>query len=212
MRFNLPDDVTHIINLLYKHTFEAYVVGGCVRDMMLNLEPNDYDICTSATPNEVKEIFVDYRVIETGVKHGTVTVIISGKQYEITTFRCDGEYVDNRKPKNVVFIKSLKEDLNRRDFTINAMAYNHIVGFIDYFNGMSDLNNKIICTVGDANERFSEDALRIMRALRFSSTLASLFTKENNFLGNDWTAKWSRWSRENWEDILNFTELPNNLH
>ena len=180
MRFNLPDNVTHIINLLYKHTFEAYVVGGCVRDMILNLEPNDYDICTSATPDEVKEIFAGYRIIETGLKHGTITVIISGKQYEITTFRCDGEYIDNRKPKNVVFIKSLKEDLNRRDFTINAMAYNHIVGFIDYFNGLSDLNNKIICTVGDASERFSEDALRIMRALRFSSTLGYKIEKNTH--------------------------------
>ncbi len=167
----LPSQVKTAISKLAENGFEAYIVGGCVRDSLLGMEAHDYDITTSAQPEEVKKVFIGYRVIETGIKHGTVTVIINKMPLEITTFRIDSDYCDNRHPENVTFTKSLKEDTARRDFTMNAIAYSDETGVCDYYNGTNDLNNKIIRCVGDADKRFNEDALRIMRALRFSSTL-----------------------------------------
>lgn len=167
---NIPVEANELIKILQDNGHSAYVVGGCVRDSILNRKPNDWDICTSATPDEMLNIFKDYRIIETGLKHGTVTVVNNGN-FEITTYRIDGEYSDNRRPDNVTFTNNLIEDLKRRDFTINAMAYNDIEGLIDPFGGINDINNKIIRCVGNAKERFEEDALRILRAIRFASQL-----------------------------------------
>lgn len=164
----LPKQVENIIDRLYECGYEAYIVGGCVRDNLMGITPHDWDICTSAMPEEVIEVFSMYRVIPTGIKHGTVTVVVDDNQYEITTYRVDGEYEDNRHPKEVEFVRELSEDLLRRDFTINAMAYNHKDGLIDLYNGISDLNNRIIRCVGNPKDRFNEDALRIIRALRFA--------------------------------------------
>lgn len=172
MKINLPKQVEIVINILESFNHQAYIVGGCVRDSYLNKIPNDWDICTSATPNKIIEYFKDYKVIETGLKHGTVTLIIDNASIEITTFRIEGEYVDNRKPSQVLFTNNLKLDLERRDFTINALVYNPKTGIIDFFNGLNDIKNKIIKTVGNPNERFEEDALRILRCIRFSSTLS----------------------------------------
>ncbi len=169
MNFRIPIKVNDIIEELMKHGFEAYAVGGCVRDMVLKREPEDWDITTSATPIEVKKIF--RRTVDTGIQHGTVTVLVDKDHYEVTTYRLDGEYEDNRHPKEVSFTSSLKEDLKRRDFTINAMAYNEKEGFIDLFGGMEDLSKGLIRCVGSAEERFDEDALRILRAVRFSAQL-----------------------------------------
>lgn len=159
-----------VLGLRYEH-HEAYVVGGCVRDSLLGLKPKDWDICTSATPEEMKEYFsrCSVRTIDTGLKHGTITVDMekSGR-FEVTTFRIDGAYSDNRRPDNVEFTDSIYKDLSRRDFTINAMAFNS-AGLIDPFHGVEDLNNKIIRCVGNPDDRFQEDALRILRALRFAS-------------------------------------------
>lgn len=173
MRIDMPAWVLYIIETLIACEFEAYAVGGCIRDSLLGRKPHDWDVTTSARPNDVIEIFknLGYRVVETGLQHGTVTVVIDKESFEITTYRIDGEYEDNRHPKEVEFTSSLKEDLARRDFTINAMAYNHHEGLVDYFGGVEDLNNKIIKCVGKAEDRFSEDALRMMRAIRFSSQL-----------------------------------------
>lgn len=171
MNYNLkiPNDVQYILATLYKNGYEGYMVGGCVRDLILNREPNDYDITTDAKPDAVASLFD--KVILTGIKHGTVTVVINKKQYEVTTYRNDGEYHDSRHPQNVEFVSDIKEDLSRRDFTINAMAYNDRNGLVDYFDGIADLNNKIIRTVGEPEKRFNEDALRMMRALRFAVQL-----------------------------------------
>lgn len=166
---NIPSKVEFIINTLEKNGYEAYVVGGCVRDSLLGKEPHDFDICTKALPSQTKECFKEYNIIETGMQHGTITVIIDHQPYEITTFRVDGEYLDNRHPNKVNFVTNLKEDLARRDFTINAMAYNKKTGLVDFFDGQNDLQNKKIKCVGDSAKRFNEDALRIMRALRFAS-------------------------------------------
>ena len=174
---SISNDVQLILNILEENNFEAYVVGGCVRDSILGKEPKDWDICTSALPNQVLESFSNYRVIETGLKHGTVTVIVNDIGYEITTYRIDGEYSDNRRPDKVEFTTSLKEDLSRRDFTINAMAYNEKCGLIDYFTGLEDLTNKIIRCVGNPLDRFNEDALRMMRAIRFSCQLEFDFSQ-----------------------------------
>ncbi|MBP3495954.1 MAG: CCA tRNA nucleotidyltransferase [Clostridia bacterium] len=159
------------ISELNKHGYETYLVGGCVRDMLMGIEPHDYDITTSASPDEMKEVFKNERVIETGIKHGTLTVIYDGEPIEITTYRIDGEYKDNRHPASVEFTRNLSDDLSRRDFTVNALAYNERDGIIDLFGGRSDIENHIIRAVGDAKTRFTEDALRIFRAARFSSTL-----------------------------------------
>lgn len=169
MTISLPSKVNTIINELMKHGHDAYAVGGCIRDSILGRIPEDWDITTSASPYEVKDIF--HRTIDTGIQHGTVTVMFGTEGFEVTTYRIDGEYEDNRHPKQVEFTTNLIEDLKRRDFTINAMAYNEVVGLVDAFDGLNDINNKMIRCVGSAKERFDEDALRILRAVRFSAQL-----------------------------------------
>ena len=172
----LPEKVKYIINTIMEAGYEAYAVGGCIRDSILGRMPDDWDITTSASPYQVKELFG--RTIDTGLKHGTVTIMLDKEGFEVTTYRIDGEYEDNRHPKEVTFTGNLIEDLKRRDFTINAMAYNDAAGLVDVFGGMQDIEDKIIRCVGDAKERFSEDALRIMRAVRFSAQLG--YQIENN--------------------------------
>lgn len=159
------------ISMLAQSGYEAYCVGGCVRDMLLGIAVNDFDITTSALPSEMKQVFKSERVIETGIKHGTLTVIIDNEAIEITTYRIDGEYKDSRHPEAVSFTRSLKEDLSRRDFTVNAIVYNRNSGVKDLFGGIADIEKGIIRAIGDPDKRFSEDALRILRAIRFSSTL-----------------------------------------
>ena len=171
MTMDMPKNVDTAINLLQSAGFEAYAVGGCVRDSLLGKTPNDWDITTSAKPENMKSVFADFHCIDTGIKHGTVTVVIDGEPLEITTFRLDGEYEDNRHPKSVTFTSNLGADLGRRDFTVNAMAYSKMTGTVDLFGGQNDLKNKIIRCVGDPDRRFNEDALRILRALRFASAL-----------------------------------------
>lgn len=176
----IPKNADKIINLLNSKGHKAYVVGGCVRDYILEKNGGDVDITTSAKPIVIEQILTEQgvKVVETGLKHGTVTAIIDSEQYEITTFRKDGDYEDNRHPQNVLFVDDVKEDLSRRDFTINAMAYNHSDGIVDLFGGKEDINNKLIRAVGNPNKRFNEDALRIMRAIRFSSVLGFEIEKE----------------------------------
>jgi len=169
-RINIPDGAKDIIDTLTAAGFEAYVVGGCVRDSLLGLEPHDWDICTSALPSDVLACFSGKRIVGTGMKHGTVTILVGNNGYEVTTFRIDGDYSDHRRPDSVTFTSSLSDDLSRRDFTINAMAYNDVVGLIDPFGGRDSLNRREISCVGSPAHRFEEDALRIMRALRFAST------------------------------------------
>lgn len=169
MQIQLPEKVEYIINTLEEAEYEAYAVGGCVRDSLLNRVPDDWDITTSARPQQVKAVFP--RTIDTGIQHGTVTVMMGKEGFEVTTYRIDGEYEDSRHPKEVIFTANLIEDLKRRDFTINAFAYNHRGGIVDAFDGMTDLKNGIIRCVGEARERFTEDALRMMRAVRFSAQL-----------------------------------------
>lgn len=169
MTIKLPKDVSNIINTLQDAGYEAYAVGGCVRDSILGREPDDWDITTIAAPAAVKALFA--RTIDTGIQHGTVTVLIGNTGYEVTTYRIDGVYEDSRHPKEVTFTASLEEDLKRRDFTINAMAYNDKDGLIDCFEGRRDLKEGIIRCVGNPLERFTEDALRMMRAVRFSAQL-----------------------------------------
>ena len=178
MKINLPPKVRYIINKIYQNNYEAYIVGGCVRDAILGFEPNDYDITTSASPNTIQEIFKDFKCIETGIEHGTVSVLMEDEIFEITTYRIEGEYKDHRRPEKVDFTDRLEEDLKRRDFTINAMAYNEKKGLIDLFGGKEDLNNKIIKTVGNPYDRFNEDGLRMIRAIRFSSKLNFTIEKE----------------------------------
>ena len=170
-KINIPADANELIHTLQNNGHSAYIVGGCVRDSILGRTPHDYDICTSATPSEMLEIFKDKKIIETGLQHGTVTVVVNGEPYEITTYRIDGIYSDNRRPDTVIFTDKLVEDLRRRDFTINAMAYNDEEGLIDPFNGMEDIKYKKISCVGRAEDRFGEDALRILRAIRFAAQL-----------------------------------------
>ena len=165
----LPDDVKHILNSLYKNGYEGYIVGGCVRDAIMGIAPHDWDITTSAKPEEVKKIFS--HTFDTGIKHGTVTVVLNKENYEITTYRIEGEYEDCRHPKDVSFTTDLHEDLLRRDFTMNAIAYNEKEGYVDIFGGIKDIENKTIRGVGEAEERFREDALRMLRAVRFSAQL-----------------------------------------
>lgn len=192
MTMDMPKNVDIAINLLQSAGFEAYAVGGCVRDSLLGKTPNDWDITTSAKPEDMKSVFVDFHCIDTGIKHGTVTVVIDGEPLEITTFRLDGEYEDNRHPKSVTFTSNLGADLGRRDFTVNAMAYSKMTGTVDLFGGQNDLKNKIIRCVGDPDRRFNEDALRILRALRFASALdfeieektAQSLLKNRALLGN----------------------------
>lgn len=168
-RIVLPDNVGYIIEKLNSFGFEAFIVGGCVRDRILGRAPYDWDITTNALPADIKRIFE--KTYDTGIKHGTICVAADKEYVEVTTYRIDGEYTDNRRPDSVQFTSSLKEDLARRDFTINAIAYHPNVGFVDYFEGIKDLENCRIKAVGDANLRFGEDALRMLRAIRFSAQL-----------------------------------------
>lgn len=167
----LPEAVSQLMNILENSGYEAFAVGGCVRDSLMGQEPNDWDICTSARPEEMKQCFTDFPVIETGLKHGTLTILIDHQPFEVTTYRIDGDYSDGRRPDQVTFTSSLNTDLARRDFTINAMAYHPATGLIDPFGGYRDLQNRLIQCVGTAVKRFEEDALRIMRAIRFASQL-----------------------------------------
>ncbi len=169
MRICLPKQVNTILHILHTAGYEAYAVGGCVRDSLLGKEPDDWDITTSARPFQVKELF--RHTVDTGIRHGTVTVLFQGEGFEVTTYRIDGVYEDARHPSEVTFTADLKEDLRRRDFTINAMAYNETEGLVDAFGGIQDLKEGVIRCVGDAEERFGEDALRMMRAVRFSAQL-----------------------------------------
>ena len=184
----LPDEVKTALGILHKNGYEAYIVGGCVRDSLMGISPKDYDVTTNALPEQTKEIFKRYRVIETGIKHGTVTVLINKMPLEITTYRIDSEYKDNRHPEFVTFTSSLEEDTARRDFTMNAIAYDDESGFVDFHGGQADIQNKLIRCVGDPDKRFGEDALRIMRAIRFSSVLGfgiEQNTKEALFRNKD---------------------------
>ncbi len=169
MHIQMPDKVHKIIEVLETAGYEAYAVGGCVRDSILGREPNDWDITTSAKPEETKSLFA--RTIDTGIKHGTVTVMLDKEGFEVTTYRIDGIYEDSRHPKEVTFTVSLEEDLKRRDFTVNAMAFNERTGLVDIFGGLADIEQGIIRCVGNAEERFTEDALRMLRAVRFSAQL-----------------------------------------
>lgn len=171
MRYNIPAGAIQIIRELKKNGHKAYLVGGCVRDLLMGREPHDWDICTSALPDQMKECFGRYKVVETGLKHGTLTVVLDDQAYEVTTFRVDGAYSDGRHPDKVSFTSDLDEDLARRDFTINAIAMNEEGFTYDPYNGIRDINHMLINCVGNPIERFNEDGLRIMRALRFSSTL-----------------------------------------
>ena len=166
MKISIPDYAQKALSLLHAQGFKAYIVGGCVRDAVLGKTPNDYDICTDCTPDVMKKVFSGFTTIETGIKHGTLTVLIDRQPLEITTFRSDGTYTDHRKPDSVKFEKELSEDLKRRDFTVNALCCNDDEGVVDMFGGLDDIKNK-----GKPQERFDEDALRILRALRFSSVL-----------------------------------------
>ena len=163
---------------LHENGFEAYAVGGCVRDSLLNRPPNDWDLTTNALPSQTAQCFADHRVIETGAKHGTVAVLHEGELLEITTYRLDGDYADNRHPVSVTFSKKLQDDLSRRDFTVNAMAYHPKDGLVDCFGGQKDLEARLIRCVGDPQTRFEEDGLRILRAIRFASVLGFSLEKE----------------------------------
>ncbi|WP_420370587.1 CCA tRNA nucleotidyltransferase [Faecalicatena contorta] len=176
MKIELPLKVNKIITTLQQNGYEAYAVGGCVRDSILGREPEDWDITTSAMPEETKALF--QKTFDTGIEHGTVTVLLEKEGFEVTTYRIDGKYEDNRHPREVTFTRSLKEDLLRRDFTINAMAYNEKDGLVDIFGGIDDLQKGMICCVGNARERFSEDALRILRGIRFAAQLGFSIEEE----------------------------------
>lgn len=176
----LPKNCERIIDCLNASGFEAYIVGGCVRDSLLNKWPSDWDICTNATPEDVKKVFKNYKIIPTGIAHGTLTVLIDKEAFEVTTYRIDGEYIDHRRPNKVSYTNQLKDDLARRDFTINAMAYHPKKGLVDYFKGRQDLEKRIVRAVGDPMLRFEEDALRLLRFIRFATTLS--FDYEENTL------------------------------
>lgn len=169
LNIKLSDSVKVIISQINKFGFEAFAVGGCVRDSLLGLTPHDWDVCTNAKPDEIKKCFEGFKVFDTGIKHGTVSVVYDNSVFEVTTYRIDGEYLDNRHPQSVEFTSNINQDLARRDFTVNAMAYNDESGIIDPFDGITDLKNKIISCVGNPDKRFNEDALRILRGLRFAS-------------------------------------------
>lgn len=176
MKLAIPSSAEKILRILEENGYEAYVVGGCVRDSILGRRPDDWDITTSASPEQVKGLF--RKTVDTGLQHGTVTVLMDKEGFEVTTYRVDGDYEDGRHPKEVMFTSSLEEDLKRRDFTINAMAYHPDRGLVDLFHGLEDMENQVIRCVGNPMERFQEDALRILRAVRFSAQLG--FTIEEN--------------------------------
>lgn len=171
-----PEQVKTALRLLQENGFESYAVGGCVRDSLLGNTPDDWDITTSARPQETEAVFQNYRLIETGLQHGTVTVILDGMPLEITTFRVDGDYLDARHPESVTFTRSLRDDLARRDFTVNTLCWNETDGVVDLFGGTADLQNRLLRAVGEPDKRFQEDALRILRGIRFASVLG--FTLE----------------------------------
>ena len=180
MIIEYPNEVKTIIERLSKKGFEAFIVGGCVRDCFMNTIPHDWDICTNAEPDQTESCFSEYKTISIGKKHGTIGIVIHGKLYEVTTYRVDGEYLDNRRPDSVEFTSNIKNDLSRRDFTINAMAYNRNSGLVDCFGGKDDIKNKLIKCVGNPEKRFNEDALRILRGLRFASRLDFEIEKETS--------------------------------
>ena len=176
MIFNLPQNINYVLDTLTQNGHKAYIVGGCVRDLLCGKEPHDYDITTSALPNETQNLFD--KTIATGLKHGTVTVIVDNTPIEVTTFRTESVYNDSRHPESVNFVRNVSEDLARRDFTVNAMCYNHADGLIDLFGGKNDISNKILRAVGNAETRFQEDALRILRLFRFAATLGFNIEKD----------------------------------
>ena len=167
MIFDIPEEISYIISTLEHNGFEAWLIGGCVRDFCMGIKPKDYDICTSARPEQIAPLFD--KTINTGIEHGTVTVVINSYSVEVTTFRIDSDYTDHRRPDFVIYSGSLTKDLKRRDFSINAMAYHPSRGIMDPYNGRKDIADRIIRTVGDPAERFKEDALRMLRAIRFIS-------------------------------------------
>lgn len=171
MHITCPDSCQRALNMLNDAGYEAYIVGGCVRDSLLGMTPKDWDICTSATPEEMMTVFAQERVIPTGIAHGTLTVLLDGDAYEITTYRIDGIYLDHRRPEEITYTTYLAEDLARRDFTINAMAWHPTLGLVDMYGGMEDLQRRLVRAVGNPYERFNEDGLRIMRLLRFATVL-----------------------------------------
>ncbi|MBR6552684.1 MAG: CCA tRNA nucleotidyltransferase [Clostridia bacterium] len=171
MDIKIPKKINYILETFWRNNFEAYCVGGSIRDSIMGIEVGDWDITTSALPEETKHLFNNEKIVDTGIKHGTVSIIKDHEPIEVTTFRIDGEYNDNRHPNGVSFTRILSEDLKRRDFTVNSIAYSKNTGIIDLYGGINDIQNKIIRTVGEAETRFNEDGLRIMRALRFASTL-----------------------------------------
>lgn len=203
IKIEIPQPVGEILEALKAHGYEAYVVGGCVRDVLLGREPKDWDITTSAMPQEVKQIF--HNTVDTGIQHGTVMVIKNAVGYEVTTYRVDGEYKDGRHPESVTFTRSLEEDLKRRDFTINAFAWGED-GLIDMFDGVKDLKEGVIRCVGDPNERFNEDALRIMRAVRFSAQLGFEIEPQTKAMISKYAVRLADISmeriREEWEKTL----------
>ncbi len=176
MKFNLPQKIEYVLDSLINNGHKAYIVGGCVRDLLCGKEPHDYDVTTSATPNETQSLFD--KTVATGIKHGTVTVIIDGEPIEVTTFRTESVYNDSRHPESVNFVRDVKDDLARRDFTVNAMCYNHYDGLIDCFGGQGDIKNKTLRAVGNSKTRFCEDALRILRLFRFAATLEFTIEKQ----------------------------------
>lgn len=186
MDIKIPENVKSLLDKLEENGFEAYVVGGCVRDSLLCRTPNDWDITTSALPEEVEEVFHDKQIIETGLQHGTVTIMDHKEGFEITTFRIDGDYNDGRHPDSVRFTSNIEEDLARRDFTINAMAYSPKRGFIDPYHGREDIKNKLIRCVGEPEDRFNEDALRILRAIRFACQLDFSIETNTDRCINEW--------------------------
>ena len=204
----LPKDVRYIIDILTQNGYEAYAVGGCVRDSILGREPGDWDITTSALPQQVKALF--RRTIDTGIQHGTVTIMLGKNGYEVTTYRIDGKYEDSRHPESVEFTPNLEEDLKRRDFTINAMAYNDENGVVDIFGGIDDIRNRIIRCVGNAHDRFTEDALRILRAVRFSAQLGFEIDKATKDAARELAPTLVKISRERIHTELNKLLLSDN--
>lgn len=180
MNIVLPKNVKIIIDILNNNNFEAFIVGGCVRDSVIGLAPHDWDICTNAKPEEIKKCFENFNTFDSGIKHGTISIVIDGEVFEVTTYRIDGTYSDNRRPDTVTFTSDISKDLARRDFTINAMAYNEQSGLIDPYGGRNDLSEKIVRCVGNPNFRFNEDALRIIRALRFAAVYDFVIDNETS--------------------------------
>lgn len=208
LKISLPKEVKHIIEILTQNGYEAYAVGGCVRDSILGRVPGDWDITTSALPQQVKALF--RRTIDTGIQHGTVTIMLGKNGYEVTTYRIDGKYEDSRHPESVEFTPNLEEDLKRRDFTINAMAYNDENGVVDIFGGIDDIRNRIIRCVGNAHDRFTEDALRILRAVRFSAQLGFEIDKATKDAARELSPTLVKISRERIHTELNKLLLSDN--